>query len=125
MDQASLFREAAAQANQGRERQGWRYDANLKAMAVDYCRERREQGWSFVEIARHLGISVLTLSRWLNAVPPSGVRDSFRPVEVVAEAAVVAPQSPTPAPLSVVTPGGFRIEGLSWPQVLELVEIAW
>ena len=122
MDRVKQFREAAALENRGRERQGWRYSAELKALAVAHCRRSRDEGRTYGEIAEDLGISALTLSRWLEtpAVTAKPAR-SFRPVTVMAAteaSAVLSP--PVPGELTVVTPSGFRIEGLSWPQVLEL-----
>ena len=111
MDRAEKFCQAAAQENQGREKTGWRYSPELRALSVAHCRERREGGYPFTEIAAELGISTLTLNRWLaEETPPE-----FRPVEVIAD----APESESPC-LSVITPRGLRIEGLSWPQVVEL-----
>ena len=134
MDRAEEFRSAATAANRGRQRQGWRFTPELKALAIEHCRERREVGRSYAEISEDLGIAPPTLSRWLEeATPRREPSGSFRPVELVKFDEAVAPAPrPKPAPpqvssspLSVVTPGGFRIEGLSWQQVLELAEMAW
>lgn len=111
MDRAQKFCQAATQENQGREKTGWRYSPELRSLGVAHCRARREEGYPFTEIAAELGISTLTLSRWQAEETPPG----FRPVEVVADAPVSEPPC-----LSVITPRGLRIEGLSWPQVVEL-----
>lgn len=114
MDRAKKFREAAARENRGRRRTGWRYSAELRSLAAGYCRRERQAGRPLTEIAGELGISTLTLNRWLEA--PSGA--GFRQVAVVADLAV-SEGGDTPS-LTAVTPGGLRLEGLSWPQVLEL-----
>ena len=119
MDRARRFRKAAAEANRGRQLQGWRYGAELKSLAVAHCRVRRQSGGSFAEIAEELGVSTLTLSRWLKA--PGSAAAVFRAVEVVAE-----PESSVEieaGPLCAITPGGLRIEGLMWSQVLELARV--
>ena len=113
MDRAKQFREAAAQENRGRQRMGWRYSVELRRVGATYCRQQRQAGRSLREIAEDLGISALTLSRWLEEPPAAG----FRPVEVIA--AREEGDSETES-LCAVTPGGLRIEGLSWPQVMEL-----
>ncbi|NJO55773.1 MAG: hypothetical protein HC834_04770 [Rhodospirillales bacterium] len=113
MDRARRFREAAAQLNQARDRTGWRYSAPLRQLAVDHCRQRRLAHVSFAEIAAELGISTVTLGRWLeqgDAVSSPGFR------EVVVEGLASAGGST----LAVVTPTGLRIEGLVFEQVLEL-----
>ncbi len=114
MDRAKQFREAAARENQGRQRNGWRYSPDLRALGTEYCRSQRRAGRSFREIAEDLGVSTLTLSRWQDEPPIAG----FRPVEVIADSEIRDPTEEMS--LSVVTPGGLRIEGLSWAQVLEL-----
>lgn len=118
MDRANRFREAAAELNRHREKKGWRYPAALRRLAVVYCREHRRVGRPWSEITEELGVSAVTLGRWLSSVEPEVVSSPspvFHPVEVV-EADVKA----VPAVLRVVTPGGLQIEGLDFAQVLEL-----
>ncbi len=114
MDRAEQFREAAAQENQGRQKNGWRYSSELRALGAEYSRSQRRAGRSFREIADELGVSALTLSRWREESPAAG----FRPVQVIADPGGCNPVEEKS--LSVVTPGGLRIEGLSWTQVMEL-----
>ena len=114
MDRAKQFREAAARENQGRHRNGWRYSPELRALGAEYSRSQRRAGRPYREIAEDLGVSTLTLSRWQEEVPTAG----FRAVEVIADPD--ACERGEGMSLSVVTPGGLRIEGLSWPQAMEL-----
>lgn len=114
MDRAKQFREAAAQENHGRQKNGWRYSPGLRALAVEYCGRQRRSGGSLREIAEDLGVSTLTLSRWLEEPPAVG----FRPVEVIADPEVSDHEKASS--LCALTPGGLRIEGLSWSQVMEL-----
>ena len=60
MDRAKLFREAAAHANEGRDRNGWRYTAALRRLAVEYCHSCRRSHQPFSEIADALGVSTVT-----------------------------------------------------------------
>ncbi len=113
MDRAKQFREAAARENAGRQKNGWRYSQELRALGAEYCRRRRRSGRSLREIAEDLGVSTLTLTRWLEAPAAAG----FRPVEVIPDPELRDQEEST---LCALTPGGLRIEGLSWPQVMEL-----
>lgn len=115
MDRAESFRQAAAQQNRGRSKNSWRYPRALKDLAIEYCRAQRRRGTSWSKISESLGVSTVTLSRWC-AAPSAG---RFRAVEVREPAATTSDAS---ASLAVVTPGGLRVEGLSWSQVLELVK---
>jgi hypothetical protein len=67
-------------------------------------------------IGKELGVSAITLSRWLQAAPPGSVRA----VEVVV---------PEPAGraatggLVVTTAGGVRVEGLDLSALFELLRV--
>ena len=113
MDRATQFRDAAARANRHRERMGWRYPEALRRLAVEHCAERRRDQCSFSQIAKDLGISALTLSRWRSQVEASA-QPRFREVRLE------EPESTTPARLSIVIPSGVRIEGLDLAQAVEL-----
>lgn len=117
MDRAEQFRRGAASENRERARTGWRYSPALRALAVEHCRAARDEGRAWAEIASELGVSTLTLSRWLELAPTA----SFRPVTLVEHEPT--PRPSPPAMLSAITPGGLRIEGLGWSQILELVRL--
>ena len=121
MDRARQFREAAERHNGDRGRTGWRYPPELRAVAVAHCRERREAGRPFSEIVADLGITLASLSRWQEALAaaPEATEASFLPVAVVEPPAGGSAGSE----VRVVTPGGLRIEGLVWAQVLELARV--
>lgn len=114
MDRAKQFREVAARANRGRRKNGWRYSSELRTLAAEYCRRQRQAGYPLTEVAAELGVSTVTLSRWLEDAPAAG----FRPVAVVADPA--SSESASHTLLTAVTPGGLRLEGLTWSQVMEL-----
>ena len=115
MDRANQFREAAAQENRGRRKAGWRYSDELKSLAVEHVRDRRQSGSTWAEIAKELGVSALSLGRWLEARP----RAHFHPVEVIPD----SEPARVVGSLAAVTPGGLRIEGLAWSQVLDLARV--
>ena len=68
-------------------------------------------GCSSSEIARSLGIHVHTVYRWRKEVPGGG----FRRVHVTQPVPVQV------GTVSLVTPGGYRVEGLSLEQVAMLL----
>ena len=113
MDRAKQFRQIAAEENRDRSRTGWRYSERLKALAVSHIREARRAQRSWSSIAEELGVSTLTVSRWFAEAPEA----RFHPVEVVERH---EPAPAEPGDLVAVLPSGLRLEGLSWPQALEL-----
>jgi transposase-like protein len=93
------FREEASR--QGVGRAGRRYPAQLRSMAVALARERSEEPLG--RVAADLGVSAVSLQRWLEQGEPA----RFRPVEVEPEAA-----SSRASGLVLITPRGYRVEGL-------------
>jgi transposase-like protein len=80
-------------------------------------RQRRDGGASVARLAGALGLSVETLRRWLDTdveEPPHGGHARPMPVAVVAAAQ-------NRGALSLVTPSGFRVEGLSVEAAAELL----
>ncbi len=114
MNRAKQFRTVAARENQGRQRTGWRYSEELRSLAAEHCRRQRQAGRPLAKIAEELGVSTLTLNRWLETSSEVG----FRPVAVIPDTGDT--DSDDAVTLSAMTPGGLRIEGLSWSQALEL-----
>jgi hypothetical protein len=72
----------------------------LKARARLWIAERRSQGRTVAELAGELGVAAGTILRWSEG----GVR-ALVPVRVVPDRA--------PTAISVVSPSGFRIDGLT------------
>ena len=92
--------------HRGHARTGTRYPEDLRAEIVTLARAGRAAGRSLGSLARGVGLSVPTLTGWLRRPAPGRLRR-----------VTVAP-SPSPAivaparPLVLVTPQGFRVEGL-------------
>ena len=119
MDRAQQFRSAAAHLNRDRGKNGWRYPTQLRALAVEHCRRRRLDKLPFSRIAAELGVSTVTLGRWIERAETA----SNPVVEPTAFREVVVEPDATPAPaavLAVVLPSGLRIEGLGLADALEL-----
>ena len=77
-----------------------------------YTRRQRAAGRSWIRIAHTVGLSVGSLQKWSRMPPPAR---TLVPVEVATASAV-----PPPA-LVVVSPGGYRVEGLDLPTASALL----
>jgi hypothetical protein len=96
---------------------GWRVPASLRSLAVGYGRWALAEGDSVGAAAVRLGLSRATLVRWLAESPDAESLSEWREV-VIREPEL----SPTPGPvLTLVTPEGFRIEGLDSPSLVGLL----
>jgi transposase-like protein len=91
---------------------GKRYEPALKARIIEFARSRREQGESWVRIASELGLAFETLRRWCMAAERSSSR-AMVPVEVVAES--------NDHTVSIVSVGGYRIEGLTLQEAVSVL----
>ena len=96
------LRSTARQLARGRHPSGVRYPAPFRDAVVALARTRLGHGQSRAHVARDVGVAFPTLVAWLD-------RPGLRPVAVVSE--------PEPAPerrpgVVLVTPQGFRVEGL-------------
>ena len=110
------MQELAEEFVRQRKEHGIRVSAEMREMAVRYARwALAEQNQPLYESARVLGIRRKTLRNWR-----LGRRS--RPAATMCE--VVVPASPVQetAGLTLVTPDGFRIEGLSAEAAVTLME---
>lgn len=117
------FQAAAAQHNQGRPRYRWRYPKASRALALEYF-ELHRRARSAEEIADDLGIGATTLYRWRRELKERSEQadPKLRPV-VVTEDAPNSRSADFGETLSIVTPTGLRIEGLSLEQTIELARV--
>jgi hypothetical protein len=83
--------------------------AGARDAAVAYVRRRREEGASQEGIAREIGVSQCTVSRWLGEPTPGSMKPGFVPIEV---ASGIEPRGIEPRGIVVTTPRGLVIEGL-------------
>ena len=95
---------------------GRRYPEALRQLAVGFATEAEAAGWSGNRIARRLGVAWATLERWCATQPVVESVGGMREV-VVREAA----SSPTARGAVVVTPEGYRIEGLTQEALVEIL----
>ena len=93
-----------------------RYPAALKARAVSFGQQRQTEGVSRRRAALEIGLPIPTLALWMRQETEG---DSFRPVKA-AEDEAGRGQEETPRSLSLVSPSGCRVEGLSLGDVAAL-----
>jgi transposase len=105
------FRKRARLENGGRGGRSLRYSRELRMEAVSYLARKKREGVGQDRIASELGVSSWSLSRW---VQESERRVALVPVEVT--------EAEESRGLFLVTPRGYRVEGLSEESLLRLVE---
>ena len=92
----------------------------LRGEILVYTAARRETGATWHSIAQELGLSASGLQRW--SAPATG-ESRMRPVRLRRGLATeLSSTSPSPAgAIVLVSPRGFRLEGLEVSQALELL----
>lgn len=88
-----------------------RYSAEERGTMVQKARAMRASGMSLAAVASELGVSVISLTKWLRDDRPV---PSFLPVRLAETA---------PPVLSLVTPSGYRVEGLTPEGIVALLRI--
>jgi transposase len=93
---------------------GRRVPSEVKARVRSYAPERRQQGATLGEISNELGLSVRNVQRWSATGRRAGRGRAIVPVavEVIAERR---------ATVSVVSPSGYRLEGLGLEEAVQLL----
>jgi hypothetical protein len=84
----------------------------VRLRVLAYARRARAAGQSWQRIAHAVGVSAGSLQNWSRMPPPAR---TLVPVTVAA-----APAAP-PSALVVVSPGGYRVEGLDVPTASALL----
>ena len=95
---------------------GKRYPEPLRQLAVGFATEAEACGWSGSRMARRLGVAWATLERWCATQPVTDSGGGMREV-------VVRDDAPSSAELRpvLVTPEGYRIEGLGQEDLVEIL----
>lgn len=105
------FRKQAEKENRGKKGLARRYSRELRQDAVAYLKRRRVEGATSGRVASELGVNGWSLSRWVRETESRG---ALVPVELK------HPEESTV--VSLVTPRGYRVEGLSEERLVRLVE---
>ena len=87
-----------------------RYSQEERETIVEQARRMRVEGMKMAAIVLELGVSSWTLSKWLKATNHA---PTFLPVQVVAPVSSSA--------LTLVTPAGYRVEGLTMDAMVALL----
>ena len=111
------FRRQVRLENRGRSGIRRRYSRSLRAEAVAYLRERVKVGASAETVASELGVSGWSLSRWRRGLSPEK-NSTLQLVQVVPDCA----EEGTKPLVTLVTPDGYRIEGLERGDVGRMLE---
>ncbi len=88
------------------------YSVEQRAFAVDYAQQEMAKGTSKSAVLQALGISYGALSKWQS--PEKESEKGFRRVSVKASDVV--------GQVNVVTPSGYRVEGLSLESLATLLK---
>ena len=97
----------------GPRHRGARVPPALRAAIAAYARDERAGGASCGAIAERLGVSAESIRRWVRTrLARDGMAGGLVPVHVVAEAV---------RSLTVRSPTGYRVEGLSIAETAELL----
>ncbi len=98
-------------------RRGVRYPDTLKRLALSYWHDAERAGESPSGVAAELEISPATLERW------ASMPEEHAEVGEIQEVILAQPMLATASGLSLVTPDGYRIEGLRAGDVPELLRV--
>ena len=104
---------------------GFRYPAEFRRRVVRYAARRLVQTTT-TAVTREVGLSGVTIKRWRDA--PSRQEEETVSVERAAQAMVpvrITGMEPTvgaAGSVAVITPSGWRVEGLSLTEVIELLK---
>ena len=99
---------------------GKRYPAALKKRVISFAEHRRGAGESWGVISSELGMCFETLRRWCVCRQPV----AMKPVKVIdAPPSAALVMASRPSSLSVVSPGGLRVEGVTLEDVVALVRV--
>jgi DNA invertase Pin-like site-specific DNA recombinase len=109
-DERDSLREALAAGGAAGKRG---YLPEVRQRAEAYARRRREEGLRTRAVAAELGVHESTVRRWCGPKRPTGKARLAR-VDVVAGLA-------STGGLSVVSPSGFRLEGLELKDALDIL----
>jgi transposase-like protein len=120
-EQGQHLSEELAEQRQRAGRQRWRCPVDLRARIVAYAVTCSADGESHRRIADRLGMTQRTLSRWIRRWRQTGA--GLRQVAIVsAEHRRTAPPA-SPAPLRLVSPHGYVIEGLDPELLVSLLQV--
>jgi hypothetical protein len=115
-DRVRRLRSRLKAVGHGRAPRGIRYPAELRTEVVELARAAPSAGMSAGALAKLLGLPPGTITRWGRHVP----RQRLRRIRITPTLPAVV--SPSSAPV-LVTPQGWRIEGLDVATLLRVLQL--
>jgi len=100
----------------------WRCPVGLRTKIVAHARQCRSDGETVADIAFRLGLVESTLGRWLRREYAKEAAVGFRPVSIVPVDSAPDGLSQSRG-LTLVAPGGYRVEGLDPESVAYLLRV--
>ena len=94
---------------------GKRYPESLQARAVAWLQRQVAAGESIGGVAKAIGIRAETARRWLQAASQTTAAPQLVAVEIVSAS--------SNREFSVVSPSGFRVDGLTFEQAATLLRL--
>ena len=95
---------------------GKRYPESLRQLAVGFAAEAEAAGWTASRMARRLGVAWATLERWCATQPIVESGGQMHEVVVRDDMPSLAASGTV-----LVTPEGYRIEGLRQEELVEIL----
>ncbi|MFI5166645.1 MAG: helix-turn-helix domain-containing protein [Thermoanaerobaculales bacterium] len=99
----------------------WRCSEALRLLVVTYAVACSANGESHSQTASRLGLTQSTVSRWIREAPGAG--SAVREVAIVPAVHESATPPRSPAPVRLVTPHGFIVEGLDSELLVSLLRV--
>jgi hypothetical protein len=100
------------------------YPDGLRSRAARWARRQLDEGAGLTAVATALGLRCNTLRQW-TAAPKRAVTTARVPVEAASRSALVPVEIVADAPrlgqVSVVSPSGFRIDGLTLDEAVAVL----
>jgi transposase len=122
------FRQEVERLRAGRQRGSLPYPETLRVFAVRYLSHAQETGGTLAGAAKALGVSEPTLQAWRKGQPAAhrrangpADRPALVPVVVPGPKKTAAAAARAAPGLVLVSPGGWRVEGLSAEAAAELL----
>ncbi len=88
---------------------------SVRAVVLDYARRQRAGGVPWDQIGKAVGLSGTVIALWANEARPAQAR--LLPVRL----ATASPPRLVPSPVVLVAPGGYRIEGLTLANAIDVL----
>lgn len=97
-----------------------RYPQELKEAVVEYGRRRLEEGASTYRVSAEVGVPQATVERWLEVASSK----ALVPVRIKPDEPPRALPAPSDSVAVIVTPRGWRVEGLRVADIAALLQVA-